>query len=80
VSGPPHHGTAAQQIEAVECLGRENDARLDRLERRVEELRAALCALLGGQEPAAGTWGAPAGYPPSARQMRRHGLRLVRPA
>lgn len=66
----PHHGTVAQQIEALEHLATETAE-------RVEDLYAAFTALRdAGRERDEQAW-PPPGYPPSLKQQRRHGMRLV---
>lgn len=73
MSARQHQGSVQQQLEAL-------DRALLEANNKISFVVAALGDVLAG-EPASGVqpeqW-PPAGYPPSPRTVRRHGLRLVR--
>jgi hypothetical protein len=70
----PQQGTVQQQLGALDEQATDAAGRL-----RAVELVLEVYGFLGGTEraPQPASW-PPAGYPPSPRMVRRHGLRLVK--
>jgi hypothetical protein len=80
VSARQHHGTTAQQLDALDRLARDTADRVKGLEAALvvmgilpEPRGATAMSETVSEASAAGLW-PPEGYPPP----RRHGMRLVR--
>jgi hypothetical protein len=79
----PHHGTTAQQFDALERLATDTAERVTDTAGHVRAIQLALRVHGILPDPASepqrqtAPW-PPEGYPPSPKMVRRHGLRLVK--